>query len=105
MHSPFGNNNQQGVEGASRTSDNAAKNWSPPTGCCCKHVRALAGVVPTEPSYHAPAFQYAEQHLVKVFHLSIALSMVSGGSALLYAKSGTKFLHQGRRKVGTLITQ
>ena len=55
--SPLGNNNQQGGEGASQTSDNAAKNQSPLTGCCCKPVRAPAGVVPTEPSYHAPACQ------------------------------------------------
>ena len=57
MHSPFGNNNQQGGKGASQTSDNVAKNRSSLTGCCCKPVRALVGVVPTEPSYHAPACQ------------------------------------------------
>ena len=42
MCSPSGSNNQQGGEGASRTSDNAAKNWSPLTRCCCKPVRAPA---------------------------------------------------------------
>ena len=57
MPSPLGNNNQQVGKGASQTSDNAAKNWSPLNGCCCKPVRALVGVVPTEPSYHVPACQ------------------------------------------------
>ena len=57
MCSPLGNNNQQGGEGASQTSDNAVKNWSPLTGCHCKPVRALVGVVPTEPSYCMPACQ------------------------------------------------
>ena len=56
-HSPSGNNNQQGGEGASQTSDNAAKNQSLLTGCGCKPVRALVGVVPTQPSYHAPTCQ------------------------------------------------
>ena len=53
MCSPLGDNNQQGGEGASQTSDNVMKNQSLLTGCCCKPVRALVGVVPTEPSYHA----------------------------------------------------
>ena len=57
MHSPSGNNNQQGGEGASQTSDNAAKNQSLLTRCCCKPVRAQVGVVPTESSYHVPACQ------------------------------------------------
>ena len=57
MHSPLGNNNQQGGEGTSQTSDNVAKNQSPLTGCCCKPVRAPVGVVPTELSYRAPACQ------------------------------------------------
>ena len=57
MCSPSGNNNQQRGEGASQTSDNVAKNRSPLTGCCCKPVRALVGVVPNEPSYHVPACQ------------------------------------------------
>ena len=57
MHSLSGSINQQGGEGTSRTSDNAVKNWSLLTGCCCKPVRAPAGAVPTEPSYHAPACQ------------------------------------------------
>ena len=57
MHSLLGNNNQQGGEGTSQTSDNVAKNQSLPTGCCCKSVGALLGVVPTEPSYHVPACQ------------------------------------------------
>ena len=57
MHSPSENNNQQGGEGTSQTSDNAVTKWSLLTGCCCKPVRAPVGVVPTEPSYHAPACQ------------------------------------------------
>ena len=50
-------NNQHGGKGASQTSDNVVKNQSPLTGCCCKPVRALAGVVPTEPFYHVPPCQ------------------------------------------------
>ena len=57
MHSPSGNNNQPGGGGASQTSDNVVRNWSPPTGCCCKPTRAPIGVVPTGPSYHAPTCQ------------------------------------------------
>ena len=51
--SPLGSNNQQGGKGISQTSDNAANNWSPQTGCCCKPVEAPAGATPTEPSCHA----------------------------------------------------
>ena len=93
MHSPSRNNNQQGGEGASQTSDNVVRNWSPLTGCCCKPVRAPVGVVSTEPIVHQLANHV--EHLVKVFHLPIALGVVSGGLALLDAESGTKFLHQG----------
>ena len=57
MHSPLGSNTQQGDEGISQTSDNAANNWSLQTRCCCKPVEALAGAAPTEPPYHAPACQ------------------------------------------------
>ena len=56
-HSLLGSNNQQGDEDASRTSDNAVNNQSPQIGCCCKPVEAPAGAAPTEPSYHAPAYQ------------------------------------------------
>ena len=56
-HSLLGSNNQQGDKGASQTSDNAANNWSPQTGCCCKPVEVLAGAAPTEPSYRMPACQ------------------------------------------------
>ena len=48
---------------------------------------------------------HVEQCLVKVFHMPIALGMLSGGTALLDAKGGTKFLHQGGHKVGTPGTQ
>ena len=57
MHSLSGSNNQQGGEGASKTLDNVVKYQSLLTGCCCKPVRAPAGAVPTEPSYHMPAGQ------------------------------------------------
>ena len=50
-------NNQQGGEDTSQTSGNVVNNWSPQTGCCCKPVGALAGVAPTEPSYHVSACQ------------------------------------------------
>ena len=56
-HSPSGSNNQQGDEGVSQTSDNAANNWSPQTRHCCKPVEAPACAAPTEPSYHVPACQ------------------------------------------------
>ena len=54
MQSPLGSSNQQG---ASQTSDSAANNQSPWTGCCCKPVEALAGAAPTEPSCHVLACQ------------------------------------------------
>ena len=57
MCSPSGSNNQQGDEGASQTSDNVATNRLPQTRCCCKPVEALAGAVPTVPSYCMPACQ------------------------------------------------
>ena len=57
MYSPLGNNNQQGGEGASLTSDNVARNRSLLTGCCCKPVRAPVSVILTEPSYHVPTCQ------------------------------------------------
>ena len=56
-HSPSGNNNQLGGGGASQTSDNAARNWSLPTGCCCKPAKTPLVVVPTGPSYRVPACQ------------------------------------------------
>ena len=105
MHSPSGSNNQQGGEGTSQTSDNAVKNRSLLTRCCCKPVRALAGAVSTEPSYHVPACQSCGTASGESIPLSIALSMVGCGSALLDAKSSTKFLHQGGCKVHTPITQ
>ena len=57
MCSPSESNNQQGCEDASQTSDTAANNWSPQTGCCYKPVEVLAGAAPTEPSYPVPACQ------------------------------------------------
>ena len=57
MHSPSKSNNQWGGKDASQTSGNAANNWSPQTGCCCKSVGTLAGASTTEPSYCAPACQ------------------------------------------------
>ena len=104
-HSPSGSNNQQGGEDASQTSDNAANNWSPQTRCCCKPAGALAGAAPTTLLILHQLANHAEQHLVKTFHLSIALSMVGCGSALLDAEGSTKFLHQGGCEVCTPITQ
>ena len=60
MHSPLGSNNQQGGKDASQTSDNAANNRSPQTGCCCKPVEAPAGAAITKPSCHMPACQSCE---------------------------------------------
>ena len=98
-------NNQQGGEDISQTSDNAVNNQSLQTGCCCKPVEVPAGAAPTVPSYHMPACQSCGTASGGSVHLSIALSMVGCASALLDAKGGTKFLHQGRCKVHTPITQ
>ena len=48
---------------------------------------------------------HAEQCLVEVFHLSIALSMVGCGSAVLDAEGSTKFLHKGGCEVCPPIAQ
>ena len=48
---------------------------------------------------------HAEQHLVETLHLSLALSVVGCGSALLDAEGITKFLHQGGCEVCTPIAQ
>ena len=94
MHSPLGNNNQLGGGGASQTSDNVVRNQSLLTGCCCKAVRAPIGS-------HWAFLSHASLPIM----WNIALGMVSGGMALLDAEGGTKFLHQGRHKVGTPVTQ
>ena len=46
---------------------------------------------------------HVEQHLVKAFHLPIALGMISSGTALLDAEGSTKFFYQGGCKVDGLV--
>ena len=104
-HSLSGNNNQPGGRVASQTSDNAVRNQSLLTGWRCKPARAPVGVVSLGLLIVHQFANHAEQRLVKAFHLSIALGMVSSCTALLDTEGGTKFLHQGRHKVGTPVTQ
>ena len=94
MHSPLGSNNQQGGDGASQTSDNAANNQSPQGRCCCKPVEALACSAPTEPSCHVPACPSCE-----------TASEGNIPPAILDTEGSTQLFHQGGCEVRTPITQ
>ena len=90
MHLPSGNKNQPGGGGTSQTLDNAVRNWSPLTGCCCKPTRAPVGVFPTRPSYCTPTCQSYRT----VFGGSVPLAHCTGHGKQWYSTFGCRRWHK-----------
>ena len=105
MCSPLESNNQRGGEDASQTSGNVANNGHCGLGAVVSLYELQQVLLPLSLLIMHQLANHAQQCLMKVFHLPIALSMVGCGPALLDAKGSTKFLHQGRCEVHTPISQ